>query len=280
MVKPGRAYWKGHLRLSLVSIPVEIFNAVETADSISFNQIHKPTGKRVKYTKTVPGVGEVRNEDIVKGYQIERDSYVLLEPHEIDAIRLESKSTIDLSCFVAIADVDPRHFERPYYLLPSDDNAAEGYLVIREALAQAGKAGIGQVVIGGREHLVAVAPLGKGLVLEIIRYGSELKPAEKFFGEIPDLAIEPELVEIAGQIIERKSASFEAVRFHDRYATALKELVAEKAKGATISAAPEARESAQVVDLMAALKRSLEKTPGKAEAKRGKSTGGSKRKAG
>lgn len=280
MVKQGRAYWKGHLRLSLVSIPVEIYNAVETADSISFNQIHKPTGKRVNYTKTVAGVGEVRSEDIVKGYPVGRDSYVLFEPGELDAIRLESKHTIDLSCFVPLAEVDTRYFERPYYLLPSDDNAAEGYLVIREALARAGKAGIGQVVIGGREHLVAVAPLDKGLVLQIIRYGSELKPAERFFGEIPDLPVESEMVEIAGQIIERKSTAFEPGGFRDRYAVALKELVDEKAKGVRITATPAAPEGATVVDLMAALKRSLEKTPGKAEAKRGRPAGGGKRKAG
>ena len=127
-------------------------------------------------------------------------------------------------------------FERPYYLLPAEDNAAEGYLVIREALA--GKAGIGQVVIGGREHLVTVAPLGKGLVLEIIRYGSELKPAERFFDEIPVVAVETEMVEIAGQIIERKSTGFEPGGFRDRYAVALKELVDEKAKGMRITAAP------------------------------------------
>lgn len=282
MVKPGRAYWKGHLRLSLVSIPVEIFNAVESTDSISFNQIHKPTGKRIKYTKTVPGVGEVPTEEIVKGYPLGRDSYVLLEPDELEAIRLESKRTIDLACFVELGDVDPRYFERPYYLLPADEQAAEGYLVIREALEQAGKAGIGQVVIGGREHLVAVAPLGKGLVLEMIRYGSELKPAERFFDEIPELAVEPEMVEIAGQIIERKSAAFDPAAFRDRYADALKELVNEKAKGARIAAPPAAPEGATVVDLMAALKRSLEKTPGKSTAKRGSKPAStrSKRKAG
>jgi DNA end-binding protein Ku len=289
MPRPSRPYWKGQLRLSLVSLAVELFNAVETSDQISFRMIHRPTGKRVQYRKAVADVGEVPAGEIVKGYEISRDQYVLLEPEEVEAVRLESKHTVDLVQFVDMAEIDPRYFERPYYLLPADEPAAEGYVVIREALKRSGKAGVGQLVVGGREHLVAVAPLGRGLVMEILRYGSEVKPVEAFFDDIPEGKIDPEMVDIASQIVERKTAAFDPNAFRDRYATALRELVEEKAKGQPIAAPASAAPTAQVVDLMAALKRSLEKTPGEPRGKgqaRAQSrapspaAGGRKRKAG
>lgn len=278
MPRPARPYWRGQLRLSLVSLAVELYNAVETSSQISFRMIHRPSGKRVQYRKAVPDIGEVPAEDIVKGYEIGRDQYVLLEPDEVEAVRLESKHTLDLVQFVDMAEIDPRYFERPYYLLPADDNAAEGYVVIREALERGGKAGIGQLVVGGREHLVAVTPVGRGLVMEILRYGAEVKPAEDFFDNVPEIEIEPEMVEIATQIVERKSATFDPHAFRDRYATALRALVEEKAKGQPIEAPAGPAPSAQVVDLMSALKRSLEKAP--ATRGRSKSSAPRKRKAG
>jgi len=254
--------WKGHLRLSLVSIPVELYSAVETAESISFNQIHKPTGKRIKLTKTVPGVDDVKSEDIVKGYPVSKDTYVLIEPDEIEALRVESRKVIELKEFVDAADIDPRYFERPYYLVPAEDEgAAEGYLVIREALKRMGKAGVGQVTIGGREHLIAVAPVGKGLVVEMLRYANELKPERYFFDQLPDVALDEEMVELATQIVGRKESKFAPDKYADTYAVALKELVARKAKGQKITAPVlETRPSGpNVVDLMSALKKSLEK---------------------
>lgn len=279
MPRPARPYWRGQLRLSLVSLAVELYNAVETSSGISFRMIHRPTGKRVQYLKAVADVGEVPVDEIVKGYEIARDQYVLLEPDEVEAVRLESKHTLDLVQFVDMAEIDPRYFERPYYLLPADETAAEGYVVIREALARSGKAGVGQLVVGGREHLVAVTPVGRGLVMEILRYGAEVKPAEAFFDEVPEGKIDPEMVEIAGQIVERKSARFDPQAFTDRYATALRELVEEKAKGQPIAAPAVPQPTAQVVDLMAALKRSLEKTPVEPRAQ-ARTSGGRKRKAG
>src|SRR3954468_7186736 len=162
MARPGRAYWKGFLRLSLVTIAVEVYNAIDTAADISFNQIHKPTGKRVNYVKTVPGVGPVESKDIVKGYAIDKDTYVTLETEELEGIRLETKKTLDLNEFVDRKEIDPRYFERPYYIVPADEYAAEGYLVIREALREMDKVGIGQVTMSGREYLVAVGPIEKG----------------------------------------------------------------------------------------------------------------------
>jgi DNA end-binding protein Ku len=250
-----------------VSLSVVLYNAVESSDQVSFRMIHRPTGMRVQYRKAVADVGEVPAEEIVKGYEVSRDQYVLLEPDEVEAVRLESKHVLDLVQFVDIAEIDPRFFERPYYLLPADETVAEGYVVIREALAGKAKAGLGQLVVGGREHLVAVMPVGNGLVMEILRYGGEVKPASAFFDEVPQDDIDPEMIEIAGQIVERKSASFDPHAFHDRYSTALRQLVEEKAKGQPIAAPASAQPAGQVVDLMAALKRSLEKAPSQSRAR-------------
>jgi DNA end-binding protein Ku len=184
MAPSGRAYWKGFLRLSLVSIGVEVFNAEDRRSEIHFNQIHKPTGKRINYTKTVQGVGPVQASDIVKGYEIDKDDYVVLEPEELEALRLESKRTVDLTQFASADDIDPRYFEQPYYLVPADEYAMEGYLVIREALRKTKKVGIGQITLAGREHLVAVAPLEQGLMMERLRYANEIKSSKSFFGDL------------------------------------------------------------------------------------------------
>ncbi|MGE0212747.1 MAG: Ku protein [Parvibaculaceae bacterium] len=258
----GRAMWKGHLRLSLVSIPVELYNAVESAASITFNQIHKPTGKRISYSKTVAGIGEVNAEDIVKGYAVDKDTYVLIEPKEIEAVKVESRKTIELKEFVDFREIDARFIERPYYLVPQEDEgAAEGYLVIKEALERSGKVGLGQITMGGREHLIAVAPVGRGLVVEMLRYANEVRPERSYFGEIPDLDLDEEMVELASQIITRKDSKFDPSKYEDTYAVALQELVAKKAKGQKITApTAEPRPSGtNVIDLMSALKRSLEK---------------------
>ena len=145
MAVPGRAYWKGFLKLSLVSIGVAVYNAVDTTSEIKFNQIHKPTGSRINYTKTVKGIGPVEAADIVKAYEVDEDTYVILEPEELDAIKLESKKTLDLHQFVEAEAIDPRYFERPYYIVPTDEHSIEGYLVIRDALKKSGKLGVGQI---------------------------------------------------------------------------------------------------------------------------------------
>jgi DNA end-binding protein Ku len=270
MEKPGSVYWKGSLRLSLVTIPVELYSAVETQSEIRFNQIHKPSGKRIKYERTVPGLGRIETADIVKGYEIERDTYVLLEPEELEAVRLESKRTIDLVQFVDASEIDQRYYERPYYLLPADEQASEGYVVIREALRKTGKVAIGQVTMGGREHLVAVAPVENGLVLNLIRYGSELRPAERYFDTIPERKLDRDMLDMALQLVDRKTAPFDAEAFSDSYSTALRELVRAKASGRTIVAAEAPEPASNVVDLMEALKRSVQAERGAAaKAKKG-----------
>jgi DNA end-binding protein Ku len=255
----ARAYWKGFLRLSLVSIAVEIYNAVESKSEISFRQIHKPSGRRINYTKTVQGVGEVKSSDIVKGYEVDSDTYVTLEPDEIEAVKLESKKTIDLVKFVDVEEIDPRYFERPYFIAPADKHSGEGYVVIREALKKTGKAGLAQLTIGGREWLVAITALGDGLLMEMLRYADELKEADQFFDEVPTGKPDKEMVDLAVELIERKAGKFTPEQFEDHYATALRELVQKKLKGHKIKAPHEeaAPGGAKVIDLMSALKKSI-----------------------
>ena len=255
----SRAYWKGFLRLSLVSIPVNLYNAIDSAADISFRQIHKPSGRRVSYTKTVEGIGKVDNVDIVKGYEVDKDQYVIIEPEEIDSIKLDSKQTIDLVQFVDAKEVDYRYFERPYFLAPSSELAGEGYAVIRDSLRKTGKIGLAQITIAGREWLVAVAPLDNGLVMELLRYPTELRDPSGYFDEVPTAKPAADMIKLATQLIEQKTRKFEPEKFQDHYATALKELVQDKVKGRVIvaSSEPSRPSGSNVVDLMAALKKSL-----------------------
>jgi DNA end-binding protein Ku len=256
----GHVYWRGFLRLQLVSINVDIYSAVESKSDITFNQIHKPTGKRIKYEKVVPGIGPVDSSDIVKGYQVEPDVYVTLDPEELDSLKLESKKTIDLVQFVNADEIDTRYFERPYYIVPKDEVAAEGYLVIREALLKAKKTGIAQITMHGREHLAAVMPIEKGMVLNVMRYENELRPAEKFFRELEEVSYDKGLVALASELVARNSASFDPKKFKDSYAVEVAELVKKKARGQKITISTEKpRQSGNVVNLMEALKKSLDK---------------------
>lgn len=284
MPKAARAYWKGFLRLSLVTIGVEIYNAVESKADISFRQIHKPSGRRVNYEKVVQGIGKIDSKDIVKGYEVDKDTYVTLDPEEVDAVKLESKKTIDLVQFVDAKDIDYRYFERPYFVAPTDALSGEGYVVIREALRETGKVGLAQITISGREWLVAIAPLDDGLVMEMLRYAEELRQPEDFFDEVPAAKPDREMVDLAVQLIGKKSKAFKPETFEDRYQTALKALVQDKLKGRRIVAHEQERpKGGNIVDLMEALKRSVkassEKTPSKAGTPKAKSTRGTKKRA-
>jgi DNA end-binding protein Ku len=262
MPKSARAYWKGFLRLSLVTIGVEIYNAVESKADISFRQIHKPSGKRVNYEKVVQGIGKIQNSDIVKGYEVDTDTYVTLDPEEIDAVKLESKKTIDLVQFVDAKDIDYRYFERPYFVTPTDELSGEGYVVIRDALRKTGKVGLAQITIAGREWLVAIAPLEDGLVMEMLRYEEELRKPADFFDEVPGTKPDKEMVDLAVQLIGKKSAAFKPEKFEDHYQTALKALIQDKLKGRKIVAHETDRpKGGNIVDLMEALKKSVGASP-------------------
>ncbi|MCJ8156799.1 Ku protein [Sphingomonas sp. LaA6.9] len=263
----ARAYWQGQIRLALVSIPVEIYSATKTGASVAFRQIHEPSGKPIRYEKVVPGIGPVDQDEILKGFEYEKGSYVLLEPDEIEAVKLESKKTLELTQFVDIHEIDALYYEKPYYVVPADDLAEEAYVVLREALRRTKKVGLGQLAMRGREYVVSLKPCGRGMVLETLRYADEVNRAANYFRDIDDIKPDPELLELAEALIEKKSGSFDASEFHDRYVDALRNLVEKKRKARgrkIIEDKGEDRPSGgNVIDLMAALKKSIEKPAAK-----------------
>jgi DNA end-binding protein Ku len=259
----ARPVWRGQIRLALVSIPVEIYPATKSGAQIQFHQVHEPTGKRIKYEKVVPGVGPVDRDEIVKGYEVSKGHYVLLDPEEIESVKLESRKTLDLVQFVDEDDIEPMYFEKPYYVVPADDLAEEAYVVLRDALRDAKKVGVGQLAMRGQEYVVALKPHDRGMLMETLRYAEEVNKSSGFFREIGDAKPDPDLLDMASMLIERKAGEFNPAEFHNRYVDALKELIAEKQKkkGEKIiqdpdADAPPARGS-NVIDLMAALKKSL-----------------------
>ena len=259
----ARAYWQGQIRLALVSIPVEIYAATKSGAQIAFHQIHEPSGKRIKYEKVVPGIGPVNPEDIVKGYEIDKGNYVLLEPDEIEAVKLESKKTLELTQFVDQSEIDVLYYERPYYVVPADDLAEEAFIVLREALRRTKKVGLGQLAMRGREYVVSLKPCGRGMILETLRYADEVNRAQNYFREIEDSEPDSELLDLAETLIEKKTGPFKPDAFHDRYVDALERLIEKKkkAKGRKVIEEEEeapAKRGSNVIDLMAALKRSID----------------------
>jgi len=269
----ARPYWKGQIRLALVSIPVEVYSATRSGATIAFNQIHEPSGKRIKYEKVVPGIGPVDPDDIVKGFQYSKGSYVLLDDEELEAVKLESKKVLELTQFVDSSEIDPLYYERPYYVVPADDLAEEAFVVLREALRDSKKVALGQLTLRGREYIVSLKPCGRGILLETLRYADEVVKAQGYFRDIPDAKPDPEMLDLAEALIERKTAKFDPSKFHDRYVDALRELIERKrkSKGARIEAEDEdeaPRRGSNVVDLMAALKKSIEKPGAKPAAEK------------
>ena len=259
----ARAYWQGQIRLALVSIPVEIYPAVKSGASISFRQIHEPSGKPISYEKVVQGIGAVDHDDIVKGYEISKGNYVLLDDAEIEAVKIESRKTLELVQFVDLHEIDVFYFEKPYYVVPSDDLAEEAYIVLREALRAAKKVALGQLSMRGREYLVSIKPCGKGLVMETLRYSDEVRRAQTYFTDIGEAKPDEELLDLAQTLIDKKSAPFDAAKFSDRYVDALQALVEKKAKqkggGKIIEDVDDAPagKGSNVIDLMAALRKSV-----------------------
>lgn len=258
----ARAYWQGQIKLALVSIPVEIYPATRSGATISFRQIHEPTGKPVHYDKVVAGVGPVDRDEILKGYEVAKGTYVLLEQEEIEAVKIESRKTLDLVQFVPADAIDVLYYEKPYFVVPADDLAEEAYAVLRDAMRRTGKVGLGQLSVRGREQLVSLKPCGRGLVLEVLRYADEVARAQSYFRGLPDKPADPDLLDLATAIIEKKTAPFRPEEFHDRYVDALHRLIDKKKKARGRRVIEEEEEAAapkagNVIDLMAALRKSV-----------------------
>jgi DNA end-binding protein Ku len=260
----SRPIWKGQLRLSLVAIPVELFSAARPSAKPSFRQIHEPTGKPIHYEKVVAGVGPVDKDEIIKGFEYEKGDYVLLTNEEIDAVKLETRKTLELTQFVGACEIDPIYYDKSYFVVPTDELAEDAFRVIRDALRKTEKVGLGQLSMRGKEYLAAIKPSGTGLMLETLHYEEEIRKADPFFSQISGKKAEADLLEVATALIEKKTAPFDAGAFKDHYQGALRELIGRKmkAKGRKITAskdeAPERPSGENVVDLMAALKESLE----------------------
>ena len=257
-----RAYWKGFLRLSLVSCPIVLYPAVTAAEKTHFHQINKRTGNRLRQQMVDEETGRVVDKEHKgRGYEIAKGRYVEIDQDELDAVELESTHTIDIDAFVPVEDIDERFLDRPYYIAPDGKTGADAFAVIRDAMKNKGKAALGRIVLTTREHVMKLQPLGKGLLGTTLRYPYELRDEADYFDGIPSPRVSKEMVDLAAHILDTKAAKFDPDKFVDKYETALKKLVKRKAAGKTIEA-PERDETAEEpADLMQALKRSLGHRP-------------------
>ena len=252
-----RPTWQGHLKLSLVTCPVSLYTAVSPAGDVHFNLINPKTSNRIRMITTDPDTGPVNRSDLVKGYEVSKGEYILLTDEEIKSVRLESTKTIDIERFVPAEDIDRLYWDNPYYLVPDGKMAQEAFGVIREALERSEKIALGRIVIATRERILALEPRDKGILAYSIRSDAEVRKADEIFGGISAAKPDAEMIAIAEKIIDQKSGPFDPSKFVDRYEEALKGLIAEKKKGHKPVAA-EPPEDTNVVDLMAALRASLE----------------------
>ncbi|HEY3909906.1 MAG TPA: Ku protein [Stellaceae bacterium] len=257
MPAAARPYWTGFLKLSLVTISVRLYAAATEKERIHFHMIHQPSGERVRTQTVVPGLGPVERSEIVKGYEYERGRYVTVAPADLEKLRLDTTDTIDIGQFVAADSLDPVHVADPYYLVPDGSLAEAGYRVLREALRRTETVAVGQVVINQRERAVAIRPEGEGLLVSTLRFADEVRPAEPFFAGIGDEPIDPDELAIMEQIIARRTRRFEPDAFVDHYQQALRALIEQKLAG-KLPERPTERKPAQVINLMDALKRSLD----------------------
>lgn len=260
-----RANWKGFLRLSLVTCPVALYPATSESEKISFNQLNRGTGHRIKYLKVDADTGdEVPNEDIVKGYQLEKDQFIEVTKEELEEIALESTRTIEIDEFVDRADIDPRYLIRPYYLRPDGKVGHDAFAVIRETIREMDKVAIGRVVLTNREHIIALEPMDKGLVGTLLRYPYEVRSEQEYFDEIQDVKVTKDMLDLARHIVNQKAARFDPDKFEDHYETALVDLINQKRAGKTIR--PKERPKGEnVIDLMEALRKSVGSTAAEAK---------------
>jgi DNA end-binding protein Ku len=283
-----RANWKGFLRLSLVSCPIALFPATSESEKISFNQINKRTGHRIRYRKVDADTGEeVETSDIIKGYQVDTDRYLEVSKEELENIALESTRTIEIDQFVPKSEIDELYFVRPYYIVPDGKVGHDAYAVIRETIRNLDKVALARVVLTNREHVIAVEARDKGLMGMLLRYPYEVRGASEYFDDIQDVKITKDMLDLAKHIVEQKSGHFDPDKFEDHYEAALSDLLQKKQSGQPIAKIA-SRTSGNVIDIMDALRASLKDSKGapaakptaKAPAKRAaKSKSGAKRKA-
>lgn len=263
-----RPNWKGFLRLSLVTCPVALYPATTESEKVRFNQINKNTGHRIKYAKVDAETGEeVESADIIKGYKVDTDTYIQVSNDELDNIALESTHTIEIDEFVPKTEIDNRFLIRPYYIVPDGKVGHDAYAVIRETIRSMNMVALGRVVLTNREHMIALEPMGRGVMGTLLRYPYEVRDESEYFDDIKDVKITKEMLDLAKHIVQSKTADFDPSQFEDHYESALADLINRKRKGETIKAPSAPRSSGNVINLMDALRQSLGGKKGAAEKK-------------
>jgi DNA end-binding protein Ku len=260
-----RAYWKGYLKLSLVSCPIALYPATSSREKIGFRQLHKQTGNRIRYKKVDEDTGrEVANEDIVKGYEVAKGEYIEIEPDELEAVEIESRRVIEIDQFVPKKDIDDLYLENPYYIVPDGEVGQQAFAVIREAIRKESMVALGKVVFTSREHVIALEARGKGMMGVTLRFPYEVRDEEDYFTDIENEKVPKDMLDLATHILQTKKGKFEPETFEDRYEEALRRLIRKKQKGETIER-PKEHAPSNVINLMDALKASVKAERGGGE---------------
>jgi DNA end-binding protein Ku len=275
-----RPYWKGYLKLSLVTCPIVVYPASSESEKIHFHQVNRKTGHRLRQQMVDEQTGEVVNKDEKgRGYELTKGKYVEIEPEELDAVEIESTHTIEIDKFVPEEEIDRRYYDKPYYIAPDGKSATEAFAVIRDAMKDKGRVALARIVMANREHVMALEPFGKGLLGTTLRYDYELRKDKDYFGGIAQPRIDKEMVELASHILDSKAGHFDPAKFKDEYEIALKKLVKRKAAGKTIERSPPPERS-NVIDLMEALRKSTKDgNPTPASKRRSRASSSTTRKA-
>ncbi len=262
----ARPYWSGQIQISLVSFSVNLFTATESKAEIRFHQLSRKTGERIKHQKVSGEEGPVEKGDIVKGFEYRKGEYVTVEPEEIENLRIPSRHNLEVTQFVDYDEISPAFFEKPYFVAPESDTQAEAFAVVRKALQSTKKVALGKIAFGGREHLVAVMPNDDdklpGMMAYVMRYEEELRKPAEFFDKIKKVTIDDDQLSLAKELIKRKAAKFAPEKFKDEYETALRAMVEAKVNNAPIPREEPAPTSGKVINLMEALRKSVEKDTG------------------
>jgi DNA end-binding protein Ku len=285
-----RPFWTGHVQISLVSFGVKLFPATEAKSEIHFHQLSRKTGERVRHQKVSAGddATPVEKDEIVKGYEYRKGQYVTIEPSDIANLRIPSRQILEVTQFVDISELDPELYEKPYFVVPENDQQAEAFAVVRKALQGTGKAALGKIAFGGREHLVAISappvakgadatPENRGMMAYTLRYAEELRDPAEYFADIKKTTVDSDQLSLAEELIKRKSSPFDPGKFKDEYEAALKEMVEAKVNNAPLPKEEPAAKSGKVINLMDALRKSIQptatstlaKAPAKTETKKG-----------
>jgi len=262
----ARPYWSGQFQISLVSFGIQLFPATEAKSEIRFHQLNRLTGERIKHQNVSGDDGPIQKDEIVKGYEYTKGQYVMIEPEDIEHLRIPSRQTLEVTQFVDRKEVDPEYFEKPYFVTPQNAAQSEAFAVVRKAMQSAGMIALGKIAFGGREHVMAIAAPANdeqlGMMAYTLRYAEELRKPEEYFDSIKKVQVDPEQLELATELIKRRAGKFDPNKFKDEYESALREMVEAKVKHAPMPTAEPAPKSTKVVNLMDALRKSVERNAG------------------